>query len=171
MFKNKEILIYIDSNYTHIYFKNQNRTIIEKNNNIIKNSEIVNVEKTLKHLLEIDKKYNIYNGYLKPNLTVLYNDLVSCDIIYLYKEVLQDFNYKNIDFIKLSDLIKNIKNSDRILLYDNNCYISFSLCKTFNQLNNLPFEPIIIGSKDSKFKYYSDKFFIWNSFLRYFTKN
>jgi len=118
MIKKKQIYIYINSDKTYIFLKHKNKTIIENNNNnIIKNSEIVNVEKTLKHLLKIDKKHNIYNGYLKPDIIVLYNDFVDCDIIYLYKAILQDFNYKNISFIKISELIKKLKNNERILIH------------------------------------------------------
>ena len=97
--------------------------------------------------------------------------MVSCDIIYLYKEILQDFNYKNIEFIKLSKLREKIKKYDRLHLYEDNYYTSFALNKKFKKIDELSFEPIIIGLNNTNYKHYSDKYFIWNVFLRYFTKN
>ena len=171
MNKNK-ILIYISDNFFHIYFLNNKTEIIEPiNDKFMCYGEIKSVDKGKKFLDFLDKKYNIYTGFFKPDLNVLYNDITNTDIKILYKLLLEDFNYKNINFISLSNFLKDKKNFNRLVLYENGIYTAFSLRKKYESLSFLKYKPIIIGNDNSGQIHYCDKFLIWNNFILSFTKN
>lgn len=172
MTKNNKILIYINDNYFHMYFLDNKKEIIKPiKNKFIIAGEIKDVFLGKKFLDELDKKENIYSGFFKPDLTVLYNDITNCDIKALYKMMLDDFNYRNINFVSLSDFLKTRKDYNRIFLYENNTYTSFSERKKYESLDFTNIKPIIIGNDNSDRIHYSDKFLIWNNFILGFTKN
>lgn len=172
MIKNNKILIYINDEYFHTYSINNKKEIIEPiKKKFIVGGEVQNVNLGKKFLDKVDKKYNIYSGFFKPDLTVLYNDVTNCDIKVLYKTLLEDFNYKSINFVSLSDFLKSRKDFNRLFLYENNSYISFRYKKKYESLEEIDFQPIIIGNDNSDRIHYSDKFLIWNNFILGFTKN
>lgn len=172
MIKNNKILIYINDNYFHIYYLNNKKEIIEPiNNKFIVNDEIKSVKNGKKFLDKLDNKKNIYSGFFKPDLTVLYNDITNSDITFLYKALLEDFNYKKINFISLSNFLKNNKEFNRLLLYQNGIYTSFKDKKKYESLDYINYNPIIIGNDNSGLVHYCDKFLIWNSFILNFTKD
>ena len=172
MIKSNRILIYINDDFFHAYFLNNKKEIIEPlKTKFVVEGEIKNVKEGKIFLEKLDRKKDLYSGLFKPSLIVLYNDITNSDVITLYKLLLEDFNYKSIDFISLSEFLKPMKDFDRLFLYDNGIYTSFSDRKKYKSLELIKFKPIIIGNDHTDFIHYSDKFLIWNNFILSFTKN
>lgn len=168
--KREEILVYISSEFIHLYLVNAKKEVIERfDNSFFRYGEISDVEGLTIEINKAIGNHNIYTGLFKPMLHVLYNDVTNCDLKYLYKAVLSDFNYSDIRFYELSGLIHKINSDTRVVVYDKNYYtLVKKKCKVDN-LDNIDFEPIVIGIDDKKNVHFSDKDIIWNQFKYYTT--
>ena len=171
--KRETILFSIMYNKIYIYLKNAKKEII---NDIdvsffFKCGEISDVEKFSNTIEEELNKKKILTGFLKPNICVLYNDITNSDLKYLYKVGLTPFNYEKIDFMPISNIIKMINDSDRVVWFDKNYYTIFKYGYKTKDKNNIDFAPIFIGKNNVKDTHYADNNIIWSTFISYFTKN
>ena len=169
--KREEVLFYMTNDKIHVYLSNAKREIIEEVNTstFFKYGEISDIEICREEISSFISRNNLIKGVLKPDLIVLYNDICNCDLEYLYKSVLAYFNYNEIKFLRLTNLVKNIKNYENIVIYDKDYYTIIGTKEKKKNLSDLDFLPIVIGEIDKDFLHFSDKNLIWNIFKTHFT--
>ena len=105
--KREEVLLYINSSKMYIYFEKKKKEVIKTidTSSFFKYGEIYNEEK----FIEILDNYFNEKFLLKPNVTVLYNDICNSDIKYLYKEAMQAIGFNVIKFIGYNELFQKNK--------------------------------------------------------------
>lgn len=170
--KREKILFYLTSDIVHVYFVNTKREVIENTitSSFFKFGEISNVSNGSMVLEEINNKYNVNSGLLKPIMYVLYNDVNNSDQEYLYKVILESFNYDEIYFFKLSEFIKYICDKDNVVVFDKDYYTLIKSMEKHKNIGDIDYEPILIGKKSNKYKYYSDMDIIWHSFVKFISQ-
>lgn len=171
--KREAILFYMQNDKIYIYLSNVKKEIIEKLDTslLFKYGEISNIKAFRNTIESIIDKNKLLGGILKPNIMVLYNDITNCDLKFLYEIGLEPFSYNKITFFALSELIKEISKNDNIIFFDKDYYTIFKNCKKIKNIDNLDFEPIIIGSNKENNLHYSGNDIIWNKFKTHFTKD
>ena len=169
--RNENILIFLEKNKFYFYNIKTKKEIIEEVDmtSFFEFGEIKSVNKFQEYIKSFLDKYNIAS-FLKPNISVLYNDVSYSDQESLYKLVLNEFNYSNISFIKMRKIVSKEDNFERIIYFDGDIYTSFNLGIKQFSLDFINFEPIIIGEKLDGYIHYSDKQILWNLFKSHFTK-
>lgn len=169
--KRESILIYLKSGKFYVFLNKAKKEIIEEidTSSFFEFEEIRSVEKFSEFVSKFIVKNNITN-LIKPKLFVLYNEISHSDIVYLYKMALEEFNYSEIEFIKIGFLISKIEDSDRIVFNDSGCFTSFKFKKKSDNITAFSHDSIIVGDKLEQYIHYSDENLIWNSFKSHFTK-
>lgn len=169
----EEILFYMKFGELDIYqTKSKKEKKIEFDNSLFfEFGEIKNAEECMKALSELISSIKFNPFYLKPKLVILYNDACHSDSKFLYKYVLKDLECSEIRFVPLSTIAKKIKDDDRVVVFDGNYYTIINKQIKIESLDDLDFEPIIIGKKDKDRVHYPDKDTIWKAFKTYFTNS
>lgn len=169
--KREEILLYICTNEIKIYLVGTGKeSIIEKDTSLFfKMGEISNVLLGEKVLTEILTKLSFSLFYLKPNITILYNDVCNADIKYLYRSLFRELNFNLIYFVPLTKLVKDCIKKKNIVVFDGDYYTDVDRGEKFMSEKCIEFEPVFIGKKDNIHTHYSDDNIIWNTFKSYFT--
>lgn len=168
--KREEILLYLSTNTIRLYLVNLGKeNIIEKDTSLFfEFGEILDEKKCEKELTNIFAKLSF--NLLKPNITILYNDISHSDIKFLYRCSIREVNFNYIYFVSITNLVKKYVKKDNIVIFDKNYYTLIDQHEKTIHEEYINFEPIYIGKKDSKYSHYSDKDIIWNTFKTYFTK-
>ena len=166
--KREEVLLYINSNKIYIYLKNKKKEIIKKidTSSFFKYGEIYNEQKFIDIL---DREFN-EKFLLKPNVTILYNDICNSDIKFLYKEALINLGFNNISFIGYNDLFLNNKFYNRLVILDGDYYIFLKEKDKRKSLSPISYKPVIIGTKENEYTHYADDNYIYNEFKKYVLK-
>ncbi len=166
--KREEVLLYINSNKIYIYLKNKKKEIIKKidTSSFFKYGEIYNEQKFIDIL---DREFN-EKFLLKPNVTILYNDICNSDIKFLYKEALINLGFNNISFIGYNDLFLNNKFYNRLVILDGDYYIFLKEKNKRKSLSPIAYKPVIIGTKENEYTHYADDNYIYNEFKKYVLK-
>ena len=169
--KREEILFYMTVNKISIYLiEARSEKIIESDTSLFfKLGEISNVLECRKVVTEILSKLNFSFLYLKPNITILYNDVCNSDLKYLYKCVLRELNFNTIFFAPVRKLVKDYINKQNIVIFDENYYTDIDRGEKYLNLKCISFDPILIGKKDNVHKHYAKEDIIWSTFKTYFT--
>lgn len=166
--KRETILFYISFNKIHIYLKNLKKEIIENVDtfSFFQCDEIKDVMKFSEIIEKMLIKKNIKSDFLKPNIIVLYNDITNSDIKYLYQEALTAFNYNNIYFYSLSELINDFCKNKKIIYYDGVCFTNFYNKDKTSTLNLNEDDYYFIGKPYNNFKYFSNFDILWEKFIK-----
>lgn len=133
--------------------------------------EISDVKKCSSAIAKLVAKMNFGLYYLKPQVTVLYNDITSCDLKFLYEKSLEPFGASKIDFVPISELVKTLRPQEDTVISDGECYTILSKREKTEHLTSLDFEPIILGIKDTNFTHFADEDIIWKTFKTHFTND
>ena len=170
--RREEILLYLTQDRINIYFVKAGReTIIDKDTSLFfEFGEISNERECEKVLTEILSKMNFSLFYLKPNLTILYNDVCKSDIRFLYRCSVREVNFNSIYFVPITKLVKNYIKKKNIVVFDKNYYTDIDSGEKFVSEELIDFEQIYIGKKDDKHSHYSESNILWETFKSYFTK-
>lgn len=169
--KREEILLYISENKFHVYLNSsKEEKIIEKDTSLFfKYGEISNVHACERACTEILSKLNFRLLYLKPNITILYNDVCNADMKYLYKSSLRELNFNAVYFVPLTKLVKDGIKKSNVVVFDENYYTDIDRGEKFMEESCIESEPVYIGKKDNIHIHFSDKDIIWSTFKTYFT--
>lgn len=169
--KREEILFYITTDIIHIYLKNANKEYLEKIDTSLffKLGEISDVDRCSEAITKLTSKMNFGLYYLKPNVYVLYNDVCSCDIKFLYRSSLQALGYNRLNFVPLTRLTSKIHEKKNLVVRDGNYYILIDRGEKRMSLESLDFDPIIIGEANDHHVHYADRDILWKTFKTYFT--
>lgn len=170
--KRETVLFYLTNGKIQIYLVNAKKEITVKTDTSLffKFGEISDVSVCSDTIMDVINSKNILKGILKPSLKVLYNGNTNADLKYLYKSALLPFNYNSIDFIDLNEIIKFIKDDERVIVFDKDYYTFYKDGKKTSDIDYIDFEPILIGIKKSENIHFSDINIIWNTFKSHFTK-
>lgn len=170
--KREEVLFYLTTGKIQFYLVNSKKEIFVKLDTSLffKFGEISDVNLCSDVISDIISKKKILNGILKPTITVLYNDNMYSDLKYLYKTALIPFNYNSIKFIGLNEIIKYIKDDKKVIVFDGDYYTYYKDGFKCKNIDNIDFEPILIGIKSEDNIHFSDQNLIWNTFKTHFTK-
>ena len=169
--KREAILFFMENNIINIYFPKSKKELNEKIDTSLffKYGEISNVEEFSNTIEKLIDNKKIISSIIKPDIIVLYNDITNSDLEYLYKIGLNPLNYNKIIFIKLSELIKDINKNEKIIYYDTNYYTIFKTKNKQSNIDNLEYEPLIIGNNQKDNLHFSKKDIIWQYFKTHFT--
>lgn len=169
--KREEILLYMQNDVTRVYLVNSSKeNIINVDTSLFfKFGEISNVALCEKFLTEVLVKVNSGLFYLRPNITILYNDVSYSDIKYLYKSSIKELNFNLVYFVPLSKLVKTYIKKRGVVVFDKNYYTDIDRGCKLKSISGIEFEPILIGGRDNAHTHYSDKDIIWKTFKTYFT--
>lgn len=169
--KREEILFYLSEGKVRIYlYKSKKEYSYDIDTSLFfKWGEILNVELCSDAITKILAKINFGPYYLKPNLYVLYNDICHCDLKFLYRFALEEFNYNEIRFMPMSKLVELIKNDSNIVVYDKNYYTNIKRGEKTVNPKAIGKDVVIIGKSTSKHVHYSDDDIIWREFKDCFT--
>lgn len=150
---------------TFIYFYNciNNEMIIEdiKNEKVIEQEKIIDVEKFLTILEEKISKNKLFNLLIKTKIYILIPSFYNKTDYFLLNYIFKSLNYFNFIFIEEKNLYKNLLKTDTsvINLWDNFGEISYlqnnkiiSIPYNKNNLNNIKEENIIIINNTSYHK-------------------
>ncbi len=170
--KREDILLYMTSKKTYVYLKRSDKEYIldEDTSLFFKLGEISNEKMCEDFFTEISSKMNFGLYYLKPDITVLYNDVCSCDLKFLYSCALRGFNYNLIDFVPLSKVVKIIRDDDNTVVFDDNYYTLIGRGEKSVNESSIDFDPVFIGKKGTDHIHYADEDLIWTTFKSHFTK-
>ena len=166
--KREEVLLYINTNKIYIYLTHKKKEIIKKINtsSFFKYGEIYNEQNFIE---ELDKEFN-EKFLLKPNITVLYNDICNSDIKFLYKEALTNIGFNKINFIGYNELFKSNKFYNRLIILDGDYYIFLKENMKRKDLSPITYKPVIIGTKENEYTHYADDNYIYNEFKKHVLK-
>ncbi len=169
--KREEILLYITVNKIHIYLvSSDSLKIIEKDTSLfLKLGEISDVVKSGKVLTEILSKLNFSLFYLKPNITILYNDVCNADAKYLYRSAIRELNFNNVYFVALTKLVKDYIKKRNVVIFDTNYYTDIDRGEKYMDEASVDKDSILIGKKDGVHTHYANENIIWTTFKSYFT--
>lgn len=169
--KREDILVYLTVDKIYLYLLNSKKEYVESldTSPFFKFGEISNVEYLTAVMTKIVSKMNFGLYYLKPNLHVLYNDVCSCDIKFLYRSAFAPLGYNKINFVRLTKLARSIKDHDNLVIGEGNYYTLVKRGEKVSSIKDIDFEPIILGASDKKHIHYSDEDIIWKSFKSCFT--
>ena len=170
--KREEILFYLAENKMYFFLLKLKKEVVKKvdTTSFFKFGEIYSVDECFNTINKIVSKFRIVNGIFKPIVHVLYNDVTNCDLEYLYANSLLSLNYSEIKFYKMTDLLKEFDNYNRIVFFNSGCYTFFAEKVKLKSLNKIGFNPIVIGDNDCEHIHFSDSDIIWNRFKSHFTK-
>lgn len=171
--KREEILFYLTDGKI-IFYQVHNRreyVYLVDTSLFLKWGEISDVERLTSTVARLSAKLNLGLFYLKPNVTVLYNDVCHCDIKFLYKSALMPIGYNRISFIPISKIVKMIKDSDNLVLSSADCFTLINRKIKVASIEELDFEPVVIGKCDNKHVHFSSEDIIFKTFKSCFTKN
>ncbi len=170
--KREEILFYLASDVVHVYLTKSKKEYIEQvdTSPFFKCGEISSVKQLREYIEKFASKLNFGLYYLKPELVVLYNDVCAGDVKYLYRHALSPFGYSKASFVPLSRLVKKIKDDEKVVVCDGNCYTLIDSRRKVESLKGLEFEPIVLGETSRKHIHHSDKEILWKTFKSCFTK-
>lgn len=105
-----ENILYLDD-YINFYNKKKNSLIIEKPyKNTLENGKIINNDKFLKSIKKILDKNKIHPGLINEELTIICTSLFNKVDKNNLKNIMENLNYKKINFISELDLLKMNKN-------------------------------------------------------------
>lgn len=169
--KREEILLYMSAEKTYIYLRQTKKEyILDEDTSLFFNlGEISNERLCEDYFAEISTKMSFGPYYLKPNIIVLYNDVCSCDLKFLYRCALRGFNYNRVDFVPLTRVAKIIRDEPNVVVFDKNYYTLVGRGeKTLND-STIDFEPVLIGKTSPEHVHYSDEQIVWSTFKSYFT--
>lgn len=169
--KREEILFYLASNKIYMYLINCKKEYIYDIDTSLffRLGEISDVYHCSIAIAKILSKMNFGFNYLKPNIKVLYNDICSCDIKFLYESALLPIGYNRIDFVPLTKLVKKIRKDEDLVVSDGDYYTLVNRGEKLMSLNNIDFDPVILGKADTKHIHYSDLDIVWKTFKSHFT--
>lgn len=171
--KREEVLFYLTTGKIYLYLKNTKREIIEDidTSTFFKYGEISSVEDFTNTINDFMNKKKIFTGIFKSNIYVLYNNITNCDLTFLYKSALNSMGFNNIEFISITKVLKTIGSFKRLVLCDEDYFTLIDKKEKVLNLNDITFEPILIGGNMGNFTHYADTDLIWNSFKSHFTNN
>ncbi len=163
--RRETILFYMVNDKIYLY-----RKVLKKENIIEVDTskffsfgEISDVEACQNCLTEIQAKMNFNAIYLKPDFLVLYNDVSHSDLKFLYKEVLKVFDYNEVKFVPMSEVVTKIRDDENLVVFDKN-YYTLIVRREKCMNDDFDFEPVFIGKKDREHIHYSDTDIIWKKF-------
>ena len=167
--KREEVLLYISYNRLYLYRVRKKKEVIKKINtsSFFKYGEIYDEER----LIECLDKYINENFLIKPNITILFNDICNYDIKFMYKYAFITLGYNKIKFISFTDIFKNNKNYNRLIICEKDRIIDLSNKRIINDIKEASFKPIIIGNNKGNFIHYADEDYIYNTFKSYMLDN
>lgn len=163
--KREEVLLYINSSKLYLYRINKEKEVIKKINtsSFFKYGEINNEEAFINALDKyIDEKY-----VLKPNVTVLYNDICNYDIKFMYKYAFELLGYNKINLISYTDIFKNNINYEKLIIHDKDIFIDLYHKKVFNNIKEISKKQVIIGNIKGNHIHYADEDYIYNVFKKH----
>lgn len=171
--KREEILFYLSTGKIHVYLVKNKKEYIETLDTSLffKLGEISNVVRCSEAITKLLSKMNFGLYYLKPNITVLYNDVCSADTKFLYRSVLETLGYNNLNFVPLTKLAKKIGKGKNLVVSDGDYYTLVNRGEKSMSLDSVDFDPIILGKTDKSHVHYSDVDIIWKAFKSYFTND
>ena len=169
--KREEILFYLTGEGIHFYLSKNKRDLSSQKDTSLffKYGEISNVKRCAAEIAKIVAKMNFGLYYLKPNVYVLYNDVCACDAKYLYRGCLAPLGANKLFFVSLVEFVKKIRNDKKLVIADKGYYTLVERREKCKSLQNLDFEPIVIGETGEDVIHYADKDVIWKTFKSCFT--
>lgn len=170
--KRESILFYLKSNKIYFYLMNSKKEYVEclDTSLFFKYGEISNVRLCIEAITKLVEKMNLGLYYLKPNITVLYNDVCYADAKFIYRSVLDTIGYNKIDFVPITKLAAKIKDDKNVVISDGDYYILVKSRRRVDSLNSLDWDPVVIGSVDDKYVHFADEEIIYKTFKSCFTK-
>lgn len=170
--KRESILFYMATGKIYLYLLNSKKEYKFKTDTSLffECGEISNVARCRDAITKIMTKMHFGIYYLKPNFTVLYNDVCWGDTKFLYRTVLDVIGFNEIKFVPLSKLISKIRDDENLVVSDGDYYTLPKRGEKMKSLKSLEFEPIMIGKKDDKHVHYADIDIIYGTFKSCFTK-
>ena len=163
--KREEVLLYINSSKLYLYRINKEKEVIKKINtsSFFKYGEIYNEEELIEFLdKQINERY-----ILKPNITILYNDICNYDVRFLYKYAFDMLGYNKIRLISYTDIFKDNNNYEKLVIHDKDIFIDLYHKKVFKDIKNISSKQIIIGNITKDYIHYADEDYIYNMFKKY----
>ncbi len=170
--KREEILLYLSVGKVRLYFINaKDEYIFEEDTSLFfEYGEISNEKLGEEFFLNIFNRINLGLYYIKPNVHVLYNDVAHADVKFLYECVLKPINYNKIDFVPLTKLVSKIRKKDEVVVYDEDYYTLVGKLLKVENLDDLDFEPVIMGCQQSDCIHYANLDILWDTLKTCFTK-
>lgn len=170
--KREDILLYLVDNKVYVYLTKRMHLEVEELDTSLffEFGEIKNVHLCLETLNKLFSKLKLGTIRLKPNFIVLYNDVSHSDIKYLYRSVLQGIEFNSVSFAPLSEVVRMVHDSERVIFADKNYYTIFKDNVKTTSLEGLDFEPILIGEVSDEYLHYSEPDIIFDTFKSCFTK-
>lgn len=167
--KREEVLLYINSSKLYLYRIRKKKEVIKKINttSFFKYGDIYDENRFID---EMDKYIN-ESFFIKPNITILYNDICNYDIRFLFRYAFDTLGFNKIRFISYNDIFKNNKNYNRLIIYEKNNIIDLSNKRKINDIKDISFKPIIIGNVKGNYVHYADENYIYNTFKHYMIDN
>lgn len=127
-----ENILYLDD-YINFYNKKKKSLIIEKPyKNTLENGKIINNDKFLKSIKKILDKNKIHPGLINEELTIICTSLFNKVDKNNLKNIMENLNYKKINFISELDLLKVNKNKLVI-----NCNYSYYYFYYTDEIGNI----------------------------------
>ena len=127
-----ENILYLDD-YINFYNKKKKSLIIEKPyKNTLENGKIINNDKFLKGIKKILDKNKIHPGLINEELTIICTSLFNKVDKNNLKNIMENLNYKKINFISELDLLKVNKNKLVI-----NCNYSYYYFYYTDEIGNI----------------------------------
>lgn len=118
-------ILYIDD-YINLYVGELNKIIVSKPyKNTLKNGLIADGEKYIKNFQKLSKEYNLNNGIFNNNIKVIINKECTLENKKTIINILEELNYKNIEFIQELEIIKLDKNKLYICFNESYFYIYY----------------------------------------------
>lgn len=104
-------ILYLDD-YINLYSNKLKKIIVEKPYKYtLCNGRVINAEKFRKKFIKIKDNYKLNNNLLNDNILVIINSSIKDVDKSILKEVLEELNYKKIEFINELDIIRLNKNN------------------------------------------------------------
>jgi len=125
-------ILYLDD-YINLYNKKSNKLIIIKPyKNTLRNGFVIDKEKFVKKLNSTLEKNNLKNVFIKEDIFIIINNLYSRQEKVFIKEVMEELEYKNINFIQEINYLKQDKKNVYI-----NCNFKYFYLIYTNNLGNV----------------------------------
>ncbi len=103
-------ILYLDD-YINLYSNKLKKIIVEKPyKNTLCNGRVIDTEKFIKKFIKIKENYKLNNSLLNENILVIINSNIKEVDKRILKEILEELNYKKIEFINELEIIKLNKN-------------------------------------------------------------
>lgn len=172
--KREEILFYMATDKVYLYLVNsKHEKIVDLDTSLFfRFGEIYDIETCSKTITELLLKMNFGTFYLKPNMTILYNNVCRSDIKFLYRYAIRELECNNINFVPLKTVLKMVRDDENLVFFDENYYTLINKeekCAMEQIETYLDFEPVLVGKSDTIHLHYADEDIVWRTFKTYFT--